>query len=437
VMFYAVALTPAQVSLIARVTIVLLLTLFVSTLASLFCFKFNATRTAVLSLLLSIVVSVVLVPLPNFIDASINFVDPDVKALSQSIPDEVLEFHQSLFIGDMHADTLLWPKRNPLVKNEHGHVDIPRLLEGNVALQAFTIVTQTPAKMNFDHNAKPSLAQDSITQKALLELWGIDCVTSLAARTLFQTKRLHSLADESNGVFRVIETKQDLQKYIEDRKTLGNKITAGFLGIEGLHALDSKIENVDVFFQNGVRFSGFAHFFDNDLGGSAHGMKKFGMTDFGKQVLASMEEIGMIVDIAHNSEKLIDDIIKYSKKPIVSSHTGAYGVCPGPRNLKDDHLRAIAASKGLISVGYFKPVICGDSYVEGIVKTVRYIVDLVGVDSVALGSDFDGAVVVGFDTSKLVYLTKALLDGGFTKQEVAKIMGGNLERFWLDNLPSA
>eukprot|EP00475_Leptophrys_vorax_P030038 TRINITY_DN4466_c0_g1_i1.p1 TRINITY_DN4466_c0_g1~~TRINITY_DN4466_c0_g1_i1.p1 ORF type:complete len:391 (+),score=115.25 TRINITY_DN4466_c0_g1_i1:156-1175(+) len=336
----------------------------------------------------------------------------------------------------MHADTLLWPKRNPLVRNEFGHVDVPRLLEGNVALQAFTIVTSSPVGLNMERNEQPkSLMKDSLTQKSLLEMWGIECLTSLAARTLFQAKRFHSLAQESKGVLRVIEFKEDLEQYVKDRASLGNSVTAGFLGIEGLHALDSKIENLDVFFKNGVRMSGLTHFFDNDLGGSAHGINKIGITEFGLRVLRRMEELGIVVDIAHSSDKLIDDIIKHSTKPIVSSHTGARGVCAGPRNLKDDHLKAIAKSNGLISVTYFKPAICGDSYLEGIIKTIRYVVDLVGADFVALGSDFDGAVTVAFDTSKLILITKGLKDNGLTDEQVSKVMGGNMQRFWLENLP--
>jgi len=143
-----------------------------------------------------------------------------------------------------------------------------------------------------------------------------------------------------------------------------------------------------------------------------------------------MEEKGILIDIAHASEDTIDDILKIATTPVVSSHTGLDTICPTPRNLKDHHVKAIAETGGFVAIAYFKPAICGDNALQSILDHIKYVKALVGIDHVALGSDFDGTVKVAFDTTGLVHITDGLLAAGFSEQEIYKVMGGNAQRVW-------
>jgi microsomal dipeptidase-like Zn-dependent dipeptidase len=231
----------------------------------------------------------------------------------------------------------------------------------------------------------------------------------------------------------LIQTKTDLSKFLERRKQEPN-IVSGLLAIEGAHALDGDVANVDVLFDAGFRMMSPAHFFDTEMSGSAHGVNKGGLTEKGKEMIRKMEAKKMIVDIAHASPQTIDDVLKIATRPMVVSHTGVKGTCNNTRNLSDEQLKAIAAKGGLIGIGYWDTAVCGTD-AKAIAKAIRYTAKLIGVDHVALGSDFDGAVVVPFDTSGLVLLTDALIQEGFNEEEISKIMGGNGIKFLTENLP--
>lgn len=346
-----------------------------------------------------------------------------------SASDKARQLHKTLLIGDLHADSLLWD-RNLLKPGIRGHVDVPRLIEGNVAIQGFTVVTKTPRKLNIERNDDKT---DNILLLALCERWPISTWTSLTERALFQAKNLHNFAKNSQGKLRIIKSKTDLETYLQEREKTPN-ITAGFLGIEGAHALDGKLSNVDVLFDAGFRMMAPTHFYDNEVGGSAHGLEKPGLTDLGKEMIKKMEAKNMIVDLAHASSKTIDDALSITTKPVVVSHTGVKGTCNNSRNLSDEQIKKIAQTRGVIGIGYWDTAVCGKD-AKSIVKAIRYVVDLVGVDYVGLGSDFDGAVIVPFDTTGIVQITDALLEDGFTEEEIRKIMGGNLLRVLKENLP--
>jgi microsomal dipeptidase-like Zn-dependent dipeptidase len=179
---------------------------------------------------------------------------------------------------------------------------------------------------------------------------------------------------------------------------------------------------------------GPTHFFDNELGGSAHGISGEGMTDFGKQVIQRMNELGMIIDLAHSSEAIIDDVLARTDKPVLTSHTGVKGTLDSPRNLSDKQLKAIAASDGLIGIAFFEEAIGGTKPAD-IVNTMKYVKDLVGVRYVALGSDYDGSVATHFDCTGFPLLVEEMMRQGFTEEEVRGIMGENMKRFLLNNLP--
>ena len=142
----------------------------------------------------------------------------------------------------------------------------------------------------------------------------------------------------------------------------------------------------------------------------------------------------MLIDLAHASRALIDDVLAVSTRPLLVSHTGVEGTCPGPRNLSDQHLKAIAAGGGVIGIGYWDGAVC-DTSVAAIVRAIRYSTELIGIQHVALGSDFDGAVHTPFDTTGLAQLTQGLLEAGFSADEITAIMGGNVRRLLLESLP--
>ena len=169
------------------------------------------------------------------------------------------------------------------------------------------------------------------------------------------------------------------------------------------------------------------------MGGSAHGVKRGGLTEFGQEVLKKMAEKNMILDVAHSSVKVIDEVLQSYNGPILSSHTGVQGTVMSPRNLSDKQLKLIANKGGLIGIGYF-PGAIGPRGTKGIVDAMMYTKNLIGINHVTLGSDYDGSVTVPFDTTGLGILVDEMLKQGFTNAEIKAIMGGNLKRFLLEHL---
>ncbi len=173
--------------------------------------------------------------------------------------------------------------------------------------------------------------------------------------------------------------------------------------------------------------AGLTHFFDNELAGSMHGLKKGGLTPFGREIVAAMEAKGMIVDIAHLSNAGVAEVLAMARRPVVSSHGGVQATCKVNRNLSDEEIRGVAKTGGIIGVGYWEGAIC-DTSPAAVAKAMKHIRDLVGIEHVALGSDYDGATTVRFDTSQLVQVTQALMTAGFTADEIRAAMGGNAMR---------
>jgi microsomal dipeptidase-like Zn-dependent dipeptidase len=187
-------------------------------------------------------------------------------------------------------------------------------------------------------------------------------------------------------------------------------------------------------FAAGYRMMAPTHFFDNEMAGSAHGVDKGGLTEAGRKMIARMEELGMIVDIAHGSQKQIDEVLAMATRPVVVSHGGVKGTCDNNRNLSDGQLRAIAANGGLVGIGYWDTAVCGTDP-AAIARAQKYVIDLIGAEHVGLGSDYDGAVDVPFDTTGLPLLTGALLAEGVNEQDIARVMGGNQIRLLAELLP--
>jgi membrane dipeptidase len=379
-----------------------------------------------LILLVIFIAAAFLVTIPRLVDEQENKL---VKKPPYAASERALNLHKELTIADLHADSLLWG-RDLLERSSYGQVDIPRLADGNVALQVFSLPTKTPHGLNIESNDDKS---DDIFWLAMVDLWPPKTWNSLTERALYQARRLHQFANGSRGGFVVIESAADLSGYLERRRGNGRH-TAGLLSIEGAHALDGKLENLDALYRAGYRMMSPSHFFDNDIGGSSAGVHKTGLTDKGREWVRQMEARHMIVDLAHASAQTIDDVLAIASRPVVVSHTGVKGTCDNHRNLSDDQIRSVAAKGGLIGIGYWETATCGTD-ARAIVKAMRYVSDRVGVEHVALGSDFDGAVTAPFDTTGVVEITDAMLEAGYSEQEVRMIMGENAMKFLAENLP--
>jgi len=356
---------------------------------------------------------------PGIAEKSMNKVVP---APLPAVSPATQSFHDSLAIADMHADTLLW-SRSLLNRAKRGQVDLPRLIEGNVALQIFSSVTKTPKHQNYDSNPGDT---DNITMLAIAQLQPVRTWGSLLERSLWHAEKLNRYAVASDGKLRVIHTPQDIDKLLADRAH-GTRVVGGMLSIEGLQDLEGKLDNLDRLHKAGFRLAGLAHFFDNDLAGSMHGTAKGGLTPFGQQVVRRMEALGMIVDVAHASHATVAQVLAMARRPVVSSHGGVQATCHVNRNLTDDEIRGIAKTGGVIGIGYWDGAVCSTDP-RAVALAIAHVRDLVGIDHVGLGSDFDGAVTTGFDASQLAVITQALLDRRFTPDEIRKVMGGNVLR---------
>jgi microsomal dipeptidase-like Zn-dependent dipeptidase len=339
--------------------------------------------------------------------------------------------HAALVIADLHADTLLWA-RDPLARAGRGHVDLPRLGEGNVALQVFSVVTQVPAGLNYEANTGDS---DRVALLAILQRWPVASWNDLFERARVQAERLHDAERRAPDALRVIESAEDLRQTLAERRA-GSRIVGGLLATEGSHTLRGNVKNVKALYDAGFRMMGLHHFFDNELGGSLHGVGKGGLTNHGRAVVREMVNQGVIIDVAHSSPAVVDEVLAMTRAPLVVSHTGVKGNCDTPRNLEDAQMRRIADGGGLIGIGYWEGAVC-DTSPAGVVAAIRYAVDLVGASHVALGSDYDGATHVRFDTSELAVLTGAMSEAGFSDEEIRKVMGGNAMEFFLARLPQS
>lgn len=383
--------------------------------------------------ILGIVLTVLVVGLLGFFILAPGIAERDMNVVVEHDPYPVTAegaaFHDTLLIGDWHADTLLW-KRDPLERSDRGHVDIPRLIEGNVTLQVFTAVTKSPSGQNYEENSGDTF--DNITLLAVGQLWPPRTWKSLLERALYQAERLRDAANRSGGHLRLIRTEKDLDAVLALRDA-GEEVVGGVLGIEGAHPLEGEIANLDRLEAAGYRLIGLHHFFDNELGGSLHGVGDAGLTDFGRQVVKEVAARGMILDLAHSSPQVAREVIEMTDMPLVVSHTGIRSHCDTKRNYPDDLMQAIAATGGVIGIGYWEDVTCDDSPL-GVARTIQAAIDLVGEDHVALGSDYDGTVTTGFDTAELAALTQAMLDIGLTEAQIRKVAGGNMVRVLRDRL---
>ncbi len=364
---------------------------------------------------------------PAHFDSSMNIVKRDIPL--PAVSERARELHSELFVVDLHADPLLW-RRDIIERNDYGHTDLPRLRDGNVGLQVFGSVTKTPRGQNYDSNPSDS---DVLTYLVISNLQPLPTWTSLYQRSIYHARKLEAFEVRSGGGLRIVRSAADLELLAASR-SVGQPIVGGLLGLEGAQPLEGQLENLDGLFDAGYRMIGLAHFFDNEVAGSMHGEEKYGLTELGRQVVARAEELGMIVDIAHSSNATVADVFDIATKPVVVSHGGVRAVCDANRNLNDEQLQRLAANGGVIGMGYWEAAVCDDTP-AGIVRAMNHVRDLIGVEHIALGGDFDGSVTTRFDTSELAVLTQTLMDNGYSDEDIHAIMGGNARRVMQATLP--
>lgn len=359
---------------------------------------------------------------PGLIHKTVNRVD-DGNAIEVSA--STMDLHATLQIVDLHNDSLLWAYD---INQRHtvGHSDVPRLQDGGVRVQVFSAVTQTmmePTESNSGES--PVLGIQSFAQLQPPTTW-----FSSFSRGLYQAEKLRDFEKDSNGALKIIRTRSEL----EDLLKRGNKAIGVLLAVEGLHSLEGEIGNAKKLFEAGYRIFGLAHFFDNEFAGSSQGIEKGGLTPMGRDFVAYAAGQGIVLDLAHASEATIRDVLLLAEGPLIVSHTGVKGVCDNVRNLSDEIIHGIAKKGGVIGIGFWRKAVCEVSP-GAIARSIRYVADLVGVESVALGSDYEGSVTTPFDAAGLPQLTQALLDEGFSGEEIRLIMGGNAVRVFMETLP--
>ncbi|HVO78776.1 MAG TPA: membrane dipeptidase [Candidatus Bathyarchaeia archaeon] len=363
---------------------------------------------------------------PSILDRSQNHtlqpgpyrVSPEAEAL-----------HKTLLVADLHADSLLWG-RDLLAASKAGHVDLPRLMLGNVGIQAFTVFSTIPRGINIERNEDTT---DLVPYIGMLQGWPLKAIGSPKGVALYQAARLQKFVDKSKGEMVLLRTRGDLAKFLQKRQA-GSHAVAALLGTEGAQPLEGKIENLDALYDAGFRMMSPAHFTDTAVGGSAAGAVKGGLTPLGREWVKQMEARGMLIDVAHASADTLRDVTAMATKPVIVSHTGVKGVCNNNRNLSDEQLRAVAATGGVIGVGFWDVAACGTD-AAAIARAIRYTAGVVGVEHVALGSDFDGAVTEPFDSSGLALITEALMQQGVSQHDIRLIMGENVARVLSQVLP--
>lgn len=304
------------------------------------------------------------------------------------------------FIG--HTDTLLNFYRSENYdfqrQNDDFQVDLPRLRAGRVKIQVFAVYVEPEYK----------------AQIAM-------------GRTLQIIDQFYQLVEQVKEL-ELIRNYSDVEKILQ-----GDKIGA-LLAIEGADSVFD-LSALRTLYRLGVRLLSLTWNQRNQL---ADGIEKLeadgGVTRLGREVIAEMNRLGMIIDVSHLSPRSFWDVIKFSKKPVIASHSNASGICPHPRNLSDDQLQAIAAKGGHIGLNFAPEFLTKNkrAKIDDVIRHIDYIRELVGIESISLGTDYDGISTTpeGLeDISKLPQLARALLDRGYSKEDIAKIFKNNWVNF--------
>lgn len=333
-------------------------------------------------------------------------------------------------IFDGHNDTLLAlhePKRGGpsslFERNKQGHIDLPRMREGGMAGGIFAIFVPSHAKPNDFTRVADANGHYTWPLPEPLELEYAQQETMAMMARLFQD------AKKSEGKFKVVLSVKELESCIE-KGTI-----AALLHFEGAEAIDADLYALEVFYQAGLRSLGIVWSRPNafasgvPLAFPGHPDIGPGLTDVGKSLVRSCNDLGILIDLAHLNEAGFWDVAKLSNAPLVSSHTAAHAIAPHSRNLTDKQLDAIAESDGLVgtvfATGFLRPdgAWHDDTPLEVIVRHIDYLVERLGITRVAFGSDFDGARIPKAlaDATGMPKLLKLLQELGYGEKELRQL----------------
>ena len=311
--------------------------------------------------------------------------------------------HRKIITIDSHTDTPMIFQTFDLGRKEGGKVNLPLMREGH--LDAAFMVAYIPQG---DRDA-------ASLQKAT------DYATDRLTQVITQAGRYpHEMG--------IAQSSDELRRLKEEGKK------AILLGIENGYALGKDLTNLHRFRQMGVSYITLCHNGDNDLCDSAAGKTEWGgLSPFGKEVVAEMNRLGMMVDVSHAADRTFYDVLEHSTRPIIASHSSCRALCNHRRNLDDDQIKALAQQGGVIQICLYKGFINESPETASLSDAIRHIlhvIDLVGIDYVGIGSDFDGdGELIGCRAAnELMQITMRLIAEGLDDESIAKIWGGNLMR---------
>jgi membrane dipeptidase len=238
---------------------------------------------------------------------------------------------------------------------------------------------------------------------------------------------------KNSDLIKIITNRVELEKYITDeRKKLGIVLT-----VEDGVCLEGNIDNLVKLYNEGIRVLGLTWNYKNQVGSGCLESEDKGLTNFGKEVVKKMNELGIIIDVSHLSEKSFYDVIKISHRAVIASHSCSKAICDNKRNLSDEQIKIISENGGMIGVNFYKKFLSKDvSKADTIclAQHIKHICDIGGKECVGLGSDYDGMkkedTVIGLeDNSKLINLIQILKMEKFSDEDIERIMWKNQFEF--------
>lgn len=308
-------------------------------------------------------------------------------------------------IVDLHCDSLYehaQGRKDLTQRSDTGHLDLPRMKEGGIAAQVFAVWTN------------PETFQPG-------------------ERAAF----VHKAVDAFENICRTVPQKIGQARTPEEMTTLvtSGRI-AGILGVEGGHALEGKLESIEAFHRRGVRIITLTWNNANEFADTCMEDTGRGLTDLGIRAVALMNRLGVIVDLSHSAPGTFYDVLETSTAPVICSHSACRALCDHPRNLTDDQLKALAQAKGVVGIVFLPAFLRPEpqpTFLEDVLNHIQHAVEVAGIGSVALGSDFDGfgPGPKGLeDATKMPAIAAGLRDRGFREPDIRKVLGENFLRLW-------
>lgn len=322
---------------------------------------------------------------------------------------------------DLHNDSLLWT-RNLTNYPGYGHFDFESAIESGVVLQVMAIVTGPFAPDEY--------ALDRLSLLSVAGFWPLDTVLSLEARYRHQIDKLNKyLASDSISLVR---NQKDLADVFASVNSGSPKIGV-IASVEGLQFIGNNKSKLRELYEDGVRIVGLTHFVDNQIAGAKG--SKYGLTEFGIEVVQEIVNLGMIIDLAHASTQTIKDVVKVQNAQVIISHTGLAELCPLERNANLNDVALVADKGGLVGVGLWQQALCGDQ-ASDFLAHVELLTDRGYASSIAIGSDFDGGVNTIVDVQQLPSLFGGLMANGLPLDVAESLKYKNAVDFFSRTLPT-